>query len=197
MQIKQSKNNPPKFLPLCFLSKENTELKPMVKTFLDKKGNTGFTLIEIMVATSIFVMVVMIAMGAIFTVVDANKKAQSLKSVMNNLNFALETMTRTIKTGQIISVQSEQIEVTDQNGDDVIYQLDGSSIGVTRISGGISSGLVYITAPEVIIKKLLFSPGIGPQPMAYIVVQGEVSLSERIKSDFNIQTTVTQRILNK
>ena len=67
--------------------------------FRNRKTTTGFTLIELMVSVALFAIVVMISMTAILSVVDSTKKAQSMKSVMNNLNFALETMTRSIKTG--------------------------------------------------------------------------------------------------
>ena len=156
----------------------------------------GFTLIEMMVSVSIFAIVVMISMGAIFTVVDSNKKAQSLKSVMNNLNFALETMTRTIKTGQMQAFTSGgntiSTQVFDSNGTVTYsYLKDSSNIGYIELSrGGVAS---RITAPEVNITNLKFY---GAKPMVVMVVQGTVKLNERISSDFNIQTTVTQRLPN-
>jgi prepilin-type N-terminal cleavage/methylation domain-containing protein len=64
-----------------------------------KLNKAGFTLIEIMVAVSIFSMVMLIAVGAIFSIVDANKKAQAISSVMNNLNFSVEAMVRDLRTG--------------------------------------------------------------------------------------------------
>jgi prepilin-type N-terminal cleavage/methylation domain-containing protein len=63
---------------------------------LNKKG---FTLVEIMVSIAIFSLVLVAAMGAILSVVDANRKAQTLVEAMNNLNFAMESISRTIKTG--------------------------------------------------------------------------------------------------
>ncbi len=59
----------------------------------------GFTLIELMVSVTIFVIVMVIALGALLAISAADRKAESLKSVMNNLNFALESMARTIRTG--------------------------------------------------------------------------------------------------
>ncbi len=162
-----------------------------------KKSQKGFTLIEMMVSVSIFAIVVMISMGAIFTVVDSNKKAQSLKSVMNNLNFALETMTRTIKTGQMQSFTSGGNTISTQIFDPTIsnvtytYRTDASGVGYVELS---RDGVVSrITAPEVNITNLKFY---GVKPMVVMVVQGTVKLDERISSDFNIQTTVTQRLPN-
>lgn len=77
----------------------------LVKIFQDssyaklsvKRG--GFTLIEIMVSITLFTIVMMLSLGAIFSIIDGNKKAQAINSVANNLNFAIESMVRDIKTG--------------------------------------------------------------------------------------------------
>lgn len=59
----------------------------------------GFTLIEVLVSVSIFSIVMLVATGSVFSIVEANKKTHTLKSVMTNLNFALESMTRNIRVG--------------------------------------------------------------------------------------------------
>lgn len=59
----------------------------------------GFTLIEIMVATSIFMVIMLIAMGALISSSDTAKKAQALRSAMDNVNFAMESMARSLRTG--------------------------------------------------------------------------------------------------
>ena len=59
----------------------------------------GFTLIEVLVSVSIFAMVMLIATGSVFSIVAANKKTHAIKSVMTNLNFALESMMREIRLG--------------------------------------------------------------------------------------------------
>ena len=59
----------------------------------------GFSLIELMVAMTIFSVVMLVSVGALLAIIDANRKAQALQSVMNNLNFALESMSRTIRVG--------------------------------------------------------------------------------------------------
>src|SRR3989344_6877449 len=63
------------------------------------KYNAGFTLIEIMVSVSVFAVVVIIAVGALISINDANRKVQSMRALMYNLNFALENISRTLRTG--------------------------------------------------------------------------------------------------
>lgn len=59
----------------------------------------GFTLVEIIVAVALFAIVMVVSTGAIFTIVNANRSAQALNSVITNLNFAVESMLRDIRTG--------------------------------------------------------------------------------------------------
>lgn len=62
-----------------------------------KKG--GFLLIELIVAIFIFGIVMTVSMGALVTALDSNRKTQSLKSVLNNLNIVLDTMTKSLAVG--------------------------------------------------------------------------------------------------
>jgi prepilin-type N-terminal cleavage/methylation domain-containing protein len=63
------------------------------------KQKKAFTLIELMVSVAIFTFVMVIALGGLLSVSAAERKAETLKSVMNNLNFALESMSREMRTG--------------------------------------------------------------------------------------------------
>jgi prepilin-type N-terminal cleavage/methylation domain-containing protein len=71
----------------------------MSTLFIQKKIGKGFTLVEIMVAISIFAIVAVVAVGALLKIVDANKKAQSLETSVNNLNFIFDSMTREMRVG--------------------------------------------------------------------------------------------------
>jgi prepilin-type N-terminal cleavage/methylation domain-containing protein len=62
-------------------------------------NNRGFTLVEMIVSLAIFSVVAVIAIGALLKVIDANKKAQSIQSSVTNLNFAMESMSRDLRTG--------------------------------------------------------------------------------------------------
>jgi len=64
-----------------------------------KNKEKGFTLIELMVATSIFSMVMLASLGALFTLLGASKNSRATHTAMDNVNFALESMTRSIRMG--------------------------------------------------------------------------------------------------
>jgi prepilin-type N-terminal cleavage/methylation domain-containing protein len=63
------------------------------------KRINAFTLIEMMVAVSLFAIVMMVGVGALLSLVEANKRAQALNSVINNINIAVESMARSIRVG--------------------------------------------------------------------------------------------------
>ncbi len=64
-----------------------------------RSRNQGFTLVEMLVAVSLFAVVMTVSVGALLALVDANRKAQAMQSVMNNLNVALDGMVRAIRMG--------------------------------------------------------------------------------------------------
>ncbi len=51
------------------------------------------------VSLAIFTVVALVAVGALLKVMDANKKSQSLKTSLNNLNFALDSISREMRVG--------------------------------------------------------------------------------------------------
>ncbi len=178
--------------------------------------NRGFTLIELMVAVSVFTMIMVISMGSILTVIDANRKSQSLRSVMDNLNYTLESMTRTIRFGTqyhcdvlqgIVGTPrncsapgASSMSVRSSLGTTVEYKLEGTRI--RRTTGGTSQ---YLTGTDVTITSFMFIVSGAPsysngadlnQPMAIIVIGGYVGSKPTSKSTFMIQTTVSQRLFD-
>ncbi len=67
--------------------------------FFNKKINKGFTLIEVMVSITLFSVVLIMSGGTIVSVIDINRRNQFISSVVNNLNYSVDSMVRDIKTG--------------------------------------------------------------------------------------------------
>ncbi len=63
----------------------------------------GYTLIEMVLATGIFAIIVVVAIGAVISVGDAQVKASNIQNIQDNLRFALEHMTREMRTGRNFS----------------------------------------------------------------------------------------------
>ncbi len=64
-----------------------------------QNSSKGFTLIELMVSLSVFAIVMVVSTGTLLTFIDANAKAQAVYEATENLAFALDSMTREIRTG--------------------------------------------------------------------------------------------------
>jgi prepilin-type N-terminal cleavage/methylation domain-containing protein len=67
--------------------------------FQFRAKRAGFTLVEMIVSLALFSVVAVIAIGALLKVIDANDKAQSIQSSVTNINFAMESMSRDLRTG--------------------------------------------------------------------------------------------------
>lgn len=74
-------------------------LLPTCHLPLATAGEAGFTLVEMIVSIALFSVVMLVAVGALLSLTAANKKAQALQSVMNNLNISLDSMVRNVRMG--------------------------------------------------------------------------------------------------
>jgi prepilin-type N-terminal cleavage/methylation domain-containing protein len=60
---------------------------------------SGFTLIEMIVSLALFSVVITISVGALLVLIASNKQLQDDQNILTNLSFALDSMTREIRTG--------------------------------------------------------------------------------------------------
>jgi prepilin-type N-terminal cleavage/methylation domain-containing protein len=183
-------------------------MKNLFKKLKIYNRSSGFTLIEMIVAVSIFTIVVFISIGSLLSISDANKKSNSLRTVMDNLNFAMENMSRSIRTGDNYLCNGvgncpsgkDNFTFTDQNGVSVKYSfVETNGLGMINISKAGGPPL-RITSPDVDIDKLsFFVIGVGPnngQPRVVISIIGVAGIKVKLKSKFSIQTTVSQRAID-
>ncbi|MES3005216.1 MAG: prepilin-type N-terminal cleavage/methylation domain-containing protein [Patescibacteria group bacterium] len=182
------------------------------------KNNKGFTLIEIMVAVSIFAVIMVISAGAIISIFDSNRKSQSLRTVMDNVSLTMESMVRNIRFGTnyhcdiTVGTRTQpldcfgasggpSLEVRSSDGKQIAYYLDDENERIVRtIDGGAE---YYLTSEDMNITDLTFwvlgSPPYGGgvnnvvQPMVIIVIRGYSGDKPSSRSDFTLQTEVSQR----
>lgn len=188
-------------------------------TYVNKK-KSGFTLIEVMVSSSIFIMVMLMVSGAVASIVSANRKSINLRSSMDNLEVALQDLTRTISFGKNYHCSNTQppsltapldcpggsnyLSVQAQDGYYYTYYLSGNKI--YKSDGAVATEL---TTPDMNISSLNFVvSGSQPlysgtscavsdckQPRVLITISGTVG-SDKNKSSFNLETLVTQRLFD-
>jgi len=135
-----------------------------------------------MVAMSIFAIVMLVGVGALLTMVEVNKRAQGINSVMNNLNAAVEQMSRSIRVGSsyycgessvapatlilsqpqdcaqdgglLLAFEATGGDPTDPE-DQVVYRLNGTQLE-RSLEAGDNGTWVALTAPEVVITDFRF-----------------------------------------
>jgi len=147
-----------------------------------KRTPRGFTLIELLVSVALFSVVMLISVGSLVAMAEAARKAESIKSVLNNLNFAFDSMSRTIRTGYLYhctdgtgdTYSAMGAPASPQNcptfgssylalegsrgnpgsaGDQIIYRLRNDRVEVSENSG---TTFLPLTAPEVTVESLRF-----------------------------------------
>jgi len=63
------------------------------------KKEEGFTLVEMLVSMGIFLSVMVVAVTSLLSIIDANRRSQSIKNVVDNVTFAIENISRDMRNG--------------------------------------------------------------------------------------------------
>ena len=174
-----------------------------------------------LVSVAIFSIVMVIALGALLAMSESDRKAQTLKSVINNLNFSLDAMTRSMRTGvnyhcdiaqgtvtatrdcastpgtsiAFLSAENQTVRYCRGNGSTC------SSTGTAILVSKGSAALAPITASEVAITNLQFyvsgAQDSALQPHIVVLLSGSVPVSSSQNSTFDLQTSITQRLYDQ
>lgn len=176
-----------------------------------RAGNkaAGFTLVELLIAIAIFTIIMTLSMGSIVGIFDSNRKVRTLKTVMNNLNLAVESMSKEMRfgkryhcgAGDVTQVANcgtggNLMSFLATDGTQITYRLSGSSIEKQVGNGGYAA----VTAPEVVIDDLAFytlgaGTGDSLQPKVIIKIKSHAG-SGKERTDFTLETMVSQRALD-
>lgn len=172
----------------------------------------GFTLLEMVVAVGVFAVAATIAGGVLLNVSDAQQKILTLRVTQDNLNYALDVMGKEIRTGTSYHCGSDislvpldcpsgssSFTFLNASGQTVTYRLNSQRLQVSKDGG---ANWQFLTSSDlIIIDQLAFYTRGAPasdkmQPRVTVVLRGVAGLKEKIKSRLNIQTTISQRMLD-
>ncbi len=178
-----------------------------------KKLNKGFTLVELMVSTSIFSIIMLSSIGALFTLLGVSRNSRAAHTAMDNINFALESIVRSIGTGTGYACgdNPEDLEETAgedcKNGGSVLSFFHQKSKD-NRVFYYKRDNKIYrkeaeddeiqLVSDDIKIDDLTFyvvGAGIRSQaqPRVFIKIKGEAKIKDSEYVPFNIQTLVSQR----
>ena len=167
-----------------------------------RKG--GYTLIELIVAIGLFAIVITLVTGAYLMMIGIMRQAQATATGIDNLSFALEAMTRTIRTGVDYSCNGGQDCLGGGGTFSILDLSSGSTVTYTTSGGAITKNDLPITDSSVVnITSLLFyvsgtqplsSFGDTNQPHVTIVISGTVSPGPgKPPLTFSVETGATMR----
>ena len=154
---------------------------------------------------TIFSVLVTVGLGAVFSAMNQHAMSQNTRTVMDNLNFIMEDMSRNIRLGtnfhcslssgdsaldglgmpipQDCNAGSHKIVFRAVSGSNITYAITDPSLGAVQITKTIDSGTPQIfNLPEVVVDYyksgfvVVGSPvGDGLQPVVNIGLSGKVT----------------------
>ncbi|MBX2866617.1 prepilin-type N-terminal cleavage/methylation domain-containing protein [Candidatus Kaiserbacteria bacterium] len=180
-------------------------------------SHRGFTLVEMLVAVSIFAVVMVVSVGTLIVLVTSSSVTQRIQSLTTNLSFATDMMTRDIRTGHTYyctgsiggtlpsgtqdcaSGETGIVFTNSETDARTAYRFNSSESSLElRIESG---SWIRITSPEVTVEDARFyvtgsARGNDTQPRARVVLRGVPTDSTLPVSTFYLQSTLTQRIVD-
>jgi len=157
------------------------------------------------VSVAIFSVVMLLATGAYYSLIAAARQSREQTTAMTTLSFALEDMTRSIRTGShfcITGCTGSSFSFKDAAGNVVVYGLSGTSITRQVSVSGEYEASGPITDPSVTITNLAFnttgqSGGDLLQPRVTIVIRGTIPVGPGLPvQSFSVETGATQRVID-
>lgn len=172
-----------------------------------QRERSAFTLLEMVVSFGIFATVIVIATGAVVSISQAQIKAANIQSIQDNLRFAVESMTKEMRTGRALipfggtAPAYGGVSFIRSDGSPVGYCLDGAAL--KKISGGGQDcgAAAAMTSDDIIVDQLVFyviGHAAGPtdgQPRITVSLRAH-SRNPKLQTAFQLQTTVVQRELD-
>lgn len=182
-----------------------------VKSLKVQKFKNGFTIVELLVAMSLFLTVTGIATAGFIKAIRSQRAISNLIEVDNNASLTLEQMAREVRTGYTFNkISDTELQFASARGQKVGYRLNEEAIERAFKDGVTSeidnSDYKKITADNVRItnfKITLSGESSGDALQPRVTVNLTVGLSESAAANTglesvstNIQTTISSRILD-
>ncbi|MBU2101678.1 type II secretion system GspH family protein [Patescibacteria group bacterium] len=154
-----------------------------------KRRCDGFTIMELLVSMTVFLVVISIASGVFIQALRTQKTVSSLSEAMNNATLAIEQMSREVRTAfNIKLVSGGGLNFINASGRNVTYSL-GNGVIQRRVPG---EGIKDLTSPDINISSLQFISKSEANPplitISIVVLAGK-------DIELQLQTTVSSRLL--
>jgi prepilin-type N-terminal cleavage/methylation domain-containing protein len=157
-------------------------------------NNRGYTMIELMVALSIFVTVIIVVLGLFSMAIKGQRRVIAQQNVQENARFLMEFMAKEIRMSMITSSNGTSTDLT-------LTRSDSDPVTYSIVDGKISRNGSSVSSEEVIVTGYFYVEGkdtndkLQPKVTIVLGIQGVGSQVEE-KSKMNIQATLSQRNLD-
>ncbi len=150
----------------------------------------GFTIIELMVSMSMFLVLIGVATGTFLETLRTQKIITELSAANNNATQAVEQIGREIRTGYSFeqSTTPDILKFVNYKNEIVTYKLDNNSI----VKSNDGNTWNAITAPEVKVKRFNVYVVTGANTMSRVTIVMSIAGPKNI--DVNLQTTISTRV---
>lgn len=166
-----------------------------MKHIFSFKKTSGFTLVETLVAVSVFTVVITVGIGALLSTIAANRDIQSEREIVNGLSLAMESITRKIRvTPAISTVGTNFIVIADPDAPSsfLTYSLQANGkIGVAN-----SGNVIDITPDGFTVQNfsVMEAAPVGRKKLITLRIVGVVN-AKGVQKQVSMQTTVSPRSL--
>lgn len=151
------------------------------------KKEKGFTLIELMVSMTIFTILVTVGIGAVLNATSQYYTASNMRSIMDNLNFVMEDMSRNIRTASGVHCGGSTGSHLDSTGDFIpascattpMNRLVVAAISGDNITYAITPSS-YTPAPNRVFKV------VGDTGAEQVITPAEITI-DFLKSGFTVR----------
>ncbi len=167
-------------------------------------SESGFTLVEMVVAISLFTFVIFIIGGTFLNTFNIQRRALNSQQVEENVSFVLESMAKELRLSRLDSSNpngncpaspTSALRATNQDGEVVRYFLSNGQLH-REIN---STTDTVVSSNTVAFDQLVFCfLGIGTdQKQQRVTITGKVhSLNTKNQATMDFQTTISPRLLS-
>lgn len=191
-----------------------------------KKESGGYTIIETMISISIFLVVIMYGMGSLLNAHLLHRKSQDVRSILDNLNFVIEDISRSLRTGYNYQCFTSSDSLSpgalstprscslgwaiafetsegdpDSYNDQWVYYISGDG-KIFKSTDGANS-FIQLTPDEVVIDTISSFSVLGAEPPSANTQQPLVLIkligsitTRNVITPFSLQTSISQRLLD-
>ena len=198
---------------MIILKNKKSKLKDLIFVFFKQKGE-GFTLMEMLVAVTLFSIVITICLGIFISSLQANKTFIRMQKVQNDIRYLIDIISKEIRLGTIdydyngyagnITNPVSILALRDSSNDSVYFRFNNKAVqmgfddinwsDLTTTNIEIESMDFYIIPSS---NPFTANPETVAQPMVLLYLHAYYNEAGSMDGNLRIQTVISSRQYKK